>query len=144
MDPAGTPLPFSWEDFGVTKEVFFEEPSFLHSLAVYWKSDIEFAHMVAFYRWIYPTSPDPPPVIHVPVPVAARSTPPAPQVPVLVAAGAQPPVLDTVDPADEFWGTRLAFGGPRSVLRNWRSAVSVLWRGRKPDWKCSYRLLWDR
>ena len=23
-------------------------------------------------------------------------------------------------------------------------AVSVLWRGRKPDWKCSYRLWWDR
>ncbi len=25
-----------------------------------------------------------------------------------------------------------------------RSAVSVLWRGQKPDWNCSYKLLQER
>ena len=44
-------LPFSWDDFGVTIEDFYEDPEFLNSLAIYWKSDPEFARLVAKFRW---------------------------------------------------------------------------------------------
>lgn len=32
----------------------------------------------------------------------------------------------------------------RRLLVILRRAISVLWGGRKPNWNCSHRLLWDR
>ncbi len=51
MDPADTylsSLPFTWDDFGVTKEdVLNEEPTFLKFLTFSWRTNHEFAHMLA-------------------------------------------------------------------------------------------------
>ena len=44
-------LPFSWHDFGVTKADFYEDPEFLNTLAMLWKTDPEFASLVAKTRW---------------------------------------------------------------------------------------------
>ncbi len=43
---------FSWTDLGVTKEDFLnKEPNFLKILTIEWKTDHEFAYMMAFNRW---------------------------------------------------------------------------------------------
>ncbi len=60
VDPADTLLSrlFPCSDFGVTKEDFLNlEPNFLKILPIEWKSNREFAHMLAFNRWkLYPAS----------------------------------------------------------------------------------------
>ena len=55
-------LPFSCKDFGVTMDVFYEDPQFLEQLAKDWKADPEYAQYLAFFRWesqgaIFPVLP---------------------------------------------------------------------------------------
>ncbi len=61
-------LPFSWHEFGVTKEVFLnEESDFRVGLATMWKQDPEFALEVAFFRWKFLASSAPDPIPPEPV-----------------------------------------------------------------------------
>lgn len=79
MDPADTGslarLPISSLDFGVTKDIFYEDPQYLVLLTSLWKKDKEFALMIAHFQWqlhIYSSS-HPEPVTLVPLAPKPRS-----------------------------------------------------------------------
>lgn len=60
MDPADallSSLPFFWEDCGVTRDIFLEDPGFLGMLATFWKWEPDFAKELAFYWWKFYLSP---------------------------------------------------------------------------------------
>lgn len=46
--------PFSWTDFGVTREMFFKEPAFLDLFAIYWEKHAEFVKETVNCRWLFP------------------------------------------------------------------------------------------
>lgn len=56
-------LPYTWEDFGVLRNVFLNEKTdFFKRLTAILKQDSEFAQEVASFRWKFHVNPVPEPV----------------------------------------------------------------------------------